>query len=91
MQWIANKLDLSVQIIDIKAQKIDGSTLKMFERVRPVFYSKIILEKFDSLIKQFFLTNISINIIFEITFFYFFGYKCLIYWEKAHLEKLYNC
>lgn len=42
-----DKLDFYVQKIDIKAQKIDRLTLKMFRIVIEVFYSRIILKRFD--------------------------------------------
>ena len=64
----ASKLGLKVRSIDVKAQKIDGSTLKMFEMVLASFQIEDTLKKAQFFQKMILLVNFSIEIVLKMPF-----------------------
>ena len=62
------KLGLQIRHTNVRAQKIDGSILKMFEIVLANFQVKNKLGKARFLQKMFLLTNISMKVILRISF-----------------------
>ena len=65
----ASKLGLKVRPTDVRAQKIDGSTLKMFGMVQTSFQVEDKLGRSRYFQKTFLLTDISVEVVSEIPFF----------------------
>ena len=63
-----SKLGLKVRLTNVRAQKINGSTLKIFEIVLASFYIKDKLAKPLFFQKTFLLADLSIEVVLEMPF-----------------------
>lgn len=85
----AAKLGFQIRLTDFGAQKIDGSTLKIFEMVLTSFQIKDKFKMTRFFQKTFLLPNTSMAVILNRLFFNFEQRKCFVGRAKTYLKIIY--